>query len=106
MSQRVLKTNGQVVPQCSCEHLTPVEVASSNETKLKKWAGFDAEFKRLLGDSFTLSPEQVKKPHCETEDNTNTQDDDYEFEPYKDDEETPVTIPAADLVDATGRPIL
>ena len=79
--------NGQVVPQHSCRHLTPVELASSKETEGKKWAEFDAEIKCRLGDSFTLPPEQVKKLCYETE--GNPQDGEYEFEPYNDEEETP-----------------
>ena len=46
----------------------------------------------------------MKKPRYET--GSNPQGDEYDFEPYKDDEETPVDIHEADLVDATGKPIL
>ena len=48
--------NGQVVPQRSCRHLTPSELAPSNKTEVKKQAEFDAEIKCKLGDSFTLPP--------------------------------------------------
>ena len=48
MAQWVLRLNDQVVPRRSCQHLTPSELAPSNEIEVKKQAQFDAAIKASL----------------------------------------------------------
>ena len=100
MAQWILKGNGKVVPRRTCRHLTPSELAPSNETERRKRSEFDASITQQHGDSFKLPPVPVQDP------NRNPQDGDFDLEPYEDDVESPAHIPAADLVDFAGKPIL
>ena len=61
MAQWILKANGKVVPLRTCRHLTPAELAPSNETEVRKRAEFDAHITQELGDSFKLPPETSGK---------------------------------------------
>jgi hypothetical protein len=66
-------------------------------------AKFDACISQELGDSFTLPPVSSGKPKYASD---NPQEGDFDLEPYEDDVESPAHVPAVDLVDAAGKPIL
>ena len=103
MAQWVLKSNGNIVPRRTCRHLTKAELAPSNEVESRKRAAFDTSITQCLGDSFTLPPTPTDPVKS---DSANPQGGDFDFEPYEDDVDEPLYVPAADLVDNKGRPIL
>jgi hypothetical protein len=96
MAQWVLKENGKIVPCQSLCRLTPVESAMSNKVKVAKLAIFNTSITAILGDSVSIPtgphPDQVEDP--------------YDLEPYGDYEADSFLMPAADFVDAVGKPML
>ena len=98
MAQWVLKYNGKIVPRRSVRRLTPGEMALSNETEVRKRLQFDANIQTKLGDGYSLPPKN-------SSDTRHFFSDDC-YEPYEDDEEDHRLIPEADVIDATGKPIL
>ena len=98
MAQWILKQNGKVVPRRTVVPLTPAQLAPSNEVEARKRADYDNAIRSKLGDSFTLPPAEL----------TTAPDNDFfdDFEPYFDEQESPILIPEADCTDATGKPIM
>ena len=96
MCQWVLQQNGQVVPRRTLRRLKPEEISPTNVSEANKRAAFDAEIKRRLGDSIVTPPPQ----RMNRIDPTNNFD-------YDSDDElaTANVVPAADAVDATGKPL-
>ena len=96
MCQWVLQQNGQVVPRRTLRRLRAEELTITNQSEARKRAAFDADIKRLLGDSISKPPEVNVEPM----DPHNT------FEENEGDEEAFANIlPEADAVDSTGKPI-
>ncbi len=54
MAQWILKENGKVVPQCTLRHLSPAELAPTNEVEVEKWALFNTSICGWLGDSIKI----------------------------------------------------
>ena len=113
MAQWVLTSKGTVVPRRSCRRLTPGELASSNEVERRKRALFDDAIRSKLGDSlFEELPPGVDAPRGTKRDSQGNAiadsdvDDGWSYEPYEDEEEQPARIPEADVLDATGKPLL
>lgn len=103
MAQYILTIKGTIVPRRSVRRLRVDELALSNETEALKRSQFDAAIRQKLGDSFTLPAVPVQVG--------DTDPDEDDFEPFPEDadgeEGSPDTaVPNADLVDATGKPIL
>ena len=96
MCQWVLQQNGQVVPRRTLRRLKPEEISPTNVSEANKRAAFDAEIKRRLGDSIVKPPPRRMRRM----DPTNNFD-------YDSDDElaTANVVPAADAVDATGKPL-
>ena len=97
MCQWILQKNGQVVPRRTLRRLRAEELSITNEVEIERRAAFDADIKRLLGDSISNPPQEIEAdpmdPHHTFDDNT-------------DDEEAFANIlPEADAVDSTGKPI-
>ena len=106
MTQWILRTNGEIVPRRTINKLTAAQLAPSNEVEVRKRAIFDAEIRRIHGDSFTLPKAKPKSVTGEAEQPNHSDFYSHDFLPYEDDEETPVDVPEADCVDAAGKPIL
>ena len=96
MCQWVLQQNGQVVPRRTLRRLKPEEISPTNVSEANKRAAFDAEIKKRLGDSIVKPPPRRMR----LMDPTNNFD-------YDSDDElaTANVVPAADAVDATGKPL-
>ena len=96
MCQWVLQQNGQVVPRRTLRRLKPEEISPTNVSEANKRAAFDAEIKKRLGDSIVKPPPRRMRRM----DPTNNFD-------YDSDDElaTANVVPAADAVDATGKPL-
>jgi hypothetical protein len=77
-------------------HLTPAELAPSNEVEIDKRSIFTTLICATLGDSIFLPQAPRPNPH----------EDFWDLEPYSDESEAPLDIPEADFVDATGKPLL
>jgi hypothetical protein len=99
MAQGILKENGKVVPWRLLCHLSPAELAPTNEVEVEKLALFNTLIRGWLGDS-------VKIPNNIPLDNDATEafDELWDLKPYEDDHETKFHIPDADLKDASGKP--
>ncbi len=80
-------------------HLSPAELAPTNEVEVEKLALFNTLIRGWLGDS-------VKIPNNIPLDNDATEafDELWDLKPYEDDHETKFHIPDADLKDASGKP--
>ena len=100
MCQSVLQMNGQVVPRRSLCRLRPDELAASNASEARKRSQFDDAITAKLGDSFLLPP----KATATTLNGRPIHDYDHSVHtPYEDELESPMTVPEADLIDATGK---
>ena len=96
MAQWVLQHNGQIVPRRTLRRLRQEEMSLTNLVEKAKRDAFDAQIKELLGDSVEVPPEPVK----EALDPMNNFDYDVEDELAADN-----VVPAADAVDAAGKPL-
>jgi hypothetical protein len=68
----------------------------ANEAEVGKRAAFTAAIGSKLGNSLSLPTTPFQPPV----------DNEYDFEPYGDDNEAPFQLPEADIVDATGKPVI
>ena len=96
MTNWVLAISGNVIPRRTLRPLTAAERSVTNIAELEKRSEFTAAIRSKLGNSLTLP----------TESTFPTIKDEFELDLYKDDEFTPMDIPAAEVIDATGRPII
>ena len=105
MTQWVLKQNGKIVPWRMLQKPTMEQLAPSNEIKQQKRAVFDADIRRVIGDSFSLP---IYGMHLETRDVIEEESDEfYDPTPFlADDDEVLCSVPVADCVDVNGQPIL
>ena len=94
MAQWILKDNGKVEPCRSIRHLTPNELAISNEDEKSKREIFTNSICGLLGDSISLLAETPPNP----------MDEFWELEPYADDDKELLAFLEADLTDVAGKP--
>lgn len=96
MANWVLTQSGVVIPRRTIRRLSKDESSESNEVEAAKRRSYDSDILRKLGDSVKLPgtplPEQGPV--------------DWNAEPYGDDEMEPFEPPEADVVDASGKPIL
>ena len=90
MCQWILQQNGQVVPRRTLRRLKPEETLPTNTVEAAKRASFDVEIKDRLGDSI-VKPPPLRRSNLDPTNNF--------------DLVTVNVIPAADVVDATGKPI-
>jgi hypothetical protein len=97
MCQWILQMNGEVVPRRSLRRLRPDELAASNASEARKRAQFDEAISAKLGDSFTMHPLPARV--------SNPQDGGTTYVPYEDDEEHSATVPEADALDSSGKPV-
>ena len=104
MVQWILTGNGQVVPRRAICHLKKDGLALSNKTVQLKLTEFDAAITNRLGESFTLPPMTVPDILYSLDNKSNPHGGD--FETYLDDDETPAFLPQANILDASGKPIL
>jgi len=96
MANWVLNKQGKVIPRRSLCRLTKDERSQSNEVEAAKRAAFNADITSKLGDS-------IKLPTTPLPD---TEEPNWNAEPYGEDKtETPEPF-EADLVDAAGKPIM
>ena len=96
MTNWVLTIKGTVIPRRTIQPLTPGELAVTNIAEVEKRAQFTAAIRSKLGNSLTLPETKTSFP---------TLKDEFELDLYEDDEFTPVEIPPAEIIDATGKPI-
>ena len=96
MTNWVLTIKGTVIPRRTIRPLTPGELAVTNIAEVEKRAQFTAAIRSKLGNSLTLPDSKTSFP---------TLKDEFELDLYEDDEFTPVEIPPAEIIDATGKPI-
>ena len=96
MAQWILRENGKVIVRRSLRRLTPGELAQSNDAERAKRDMFDSRIRSKLGDSLAPPKDPLEDQPV----------DDWDLELYEDNDEVPPLIPEADIVDATGRPIL
>ena len=96
MCQWVLQQNGQVVPRRTLQRLKPEEISPTNIAEANKRAAFDAEILRRSGDS-VVKPPPLRETRMDPINNFDYDSDD--------DLATVNVIPAADAIDATGKPI-
>ena len=96
MAQWILQQNGQVVPRRTLHRLRQEETSPYNLLEKAKRDSFDASIKELLGDSVTLSLEPMPEA-SDPLDDFNFELDDYLC--------AEKVVPAAEAVDATGKPI-
>ena len=98
MCQWVLQMNGEIVPRRSLRRLRAEEISVTNEAESRKEAQFDEAITKRLGDSFSASP-------MPTPSQVDGEDNDFVYIPYEDDVEVSAATPAADLFDASGKPV-
>ena len=96
MTNWVLAISGNVIPRRTLRPLTAAERSVTNIAEVEKRSEFTAAIRSKLGNSLTLP----------TESTFPTIKDEFELDLYEDDEFTPMDIPAAEVIDATGRPII
>ena len=96
MAQWVLQINGQIVPWRTLRHLRQEELSNKNVVEQSKREAFDDRIKEILGDSLTVP----KDAPIENLDPMNNFDYGGEDELAADS-----VVPAAEAVDATGKPI-
>ena len=102
MCQSVLQMNGEVVPCRSLLRLRSDELAASNSSEYRKHSQFDDAITSKLGDSFSLPP----KATATTLNGRPIHDYDHSVHtPYEDELESPMTVPEADIIDATSKHI-
>jgi len=101
MAQWILKANGRVVPYRTLRRLSPAELAPLNGVEADKWVLFTTSIREVLGDSVKI-PKEVPLDNNDTE----AFDALWDLEPYKDDYESKLFIPDADLTDAAGKPFV
>ena len=106
MAQWVLTLKGTVVPRRSCRRLKSGELALSNVTEKRKRDQFDIAIREKLGDSFSEPQRRSMKRDSDGNETSNPQDGIWDYEPYEDEEEQPVSVPQADVLDATGKPLM
>ena len=99
MAQWILKENGRVVSRCTLRCLSQAELSISNEVEVEKRSSFNASIWSILGDS-------VKIPKVIPLDNETTKAFEplWDLDPYEDDVEVLPFAPAANLIDAAGKP--
>ena len=95
MCQWVLQRNGEIVPRRSLRRLRAEEISVTNESEARKRAQFDDSITKRWGDSFTAAPIQAPPEDA----------NDFEYIPYEDEVEISAPTPAADLFDASGKPV-
>jgi len=96
MANWVLTRNGTVIPRRTLRPLTAGEMSVTNVAEVEKQTEFTSAIRRKLGDSINL-PTVSKFP---------TVKDKFELDLYEDDKFLPMLIPEAEIVDATGRPVI
>ena len=96
MTNWVLAISGQVIPRRTLRPLTPGELSVTNVAEVEKRTEYTAAIRKKLGNSLML-PTVSKLP---------TVKDEFELDLYEDDEFIPMAIPAAEIIDATGRPVV
>ena len=102
MCQWVLQMNGEIVPRRSLRRLRAEEISVTNEAEASKRAQFDEAITKKLGNSFSAAPERrPSEAFHQEEDAANN----WMYIPYEDDVEVSAPTPAADLFDASGKPV-
>ena len=96
MVQWILQENGKVVPWRTLRRLTSNELSLSIEVEIDKRSSFTSLIRANLGDSISLPQAPLPAVHKDL----------WDFEPYYDEQETPLDILDADFVDATRKPLL
>ena len=96
MTNWVLAKSGKVISRRTLRPLTAGELAVTNIAEVEKRAEFTAAIRSKLGNSLTL-PTVPTFP---------TLKDEFELNLYEDDEFIPANIPDAEVIDATGKPII
>jgi hypothetical protein len=99
IAQWILKENGRVVPRRTLRRLSEAELSISNEVEVEKHSSFNASIWSILGDSVKI--QMVIPLDNETTEAFNPL---WDFDPYEDDVEVLPFAPAADLLDAAGKP--
>ena len=87
-----------MVPCRTLRRLSPAELASLNEVEADKRASITTSIREVLGDSVKI-PKEVPLDNNDTE----AFDALWDLEPYKDDYESKLFIPDAELTDAAGK---
>jgi hypothetical protein len=96
MTNWVLAISGEVIPRRTLRPLTPGELLVTNIAEVEKRTEYTEAICEKLGNSLML-PTVSKFP---------TVKDEFELDLYEDDEFIPMAIPAAEIMDATGRPVV
>ncbi len=96
MENWILTVKGTVIPCRTIHHLTPGELSPANNSEVELRNQFKVATCQKLGDLVSLPPNELDPPI----------DDPFDMEPYSDDETMMFQIPEADLVDASGKPII
>ena len=95
--QAILKSNGKVIPHCTLCCLHPSELAWSSIVKQSKHHVFDRFIREKLGDTMTaMSSQPVDDPSSVF---------DEKHEPYEDEQQEEMNLPAADLTDCLASPL-
>ena len=85
-----------MVPWRTLRRLTSNELSLSIEVEIDKRSSFTSLIRANLGDSISLPQAPLPAVHQDL----------WDFEPYYDEQETPLDILDADFVDATRKPLL
>jgi hypothetical protein len=96
MANWVLTINGTVIPRQTIQPLTNGEKSITNVVEEGNWMAFTAAITSKLGNYLTLPP---KSSHP-------TIKDEFEYDLYADDNSTWIAIPEANVLDATGTPVI
>ncbi len=96
MANRILTVKGTVIPCQTIRHLTPGELSPANDSEVELRNQFRVATRQKLGDLVSLPPNELDPPI----------DDPFDMEPCGDDETMMFQIPEADLVGASGNPII